>query len=255
MSMHTNYDDRSRYHSALDLSPNDQHTSQEDFEDTQTITASSVTGSWSPYSTRVWTITLRTLHLLTKKQLSPHHVSPCVPSRRSPSPHTLNIRDLTEYLMPPYHGSFSPVEPLPGYDSSIAPALFTLFAPPSLPFSAPSHHTVSSTLPLDVYTDTDTISCAHCNQNFTGTYRNGNLARHVRQKHAGAYRSLYECTAQGCSKVFQRQDARLKHARKKHPELHSPPIQRRHGTENYRATSSGHEVIHAAHDLDFTKVY
>jgi uncharacterized Zn-finger protein len=60
---------------------------------------------------------------------------------------------------------------------------------------------------------------------FTGKYRRGNLQRHMRLKHpkgqsADKNEKEYSCEARGCSNVFKRQDARLKHIRTKHPELH-----------------------------------
>jgi hypothetical protein len=137
------------------------------------------------------------------------------------------------------------------YTSPDTAAFFSSSPPTSLPFAAASHLTLSSTLPTDLNADIDTVTCAQCDQDFTGTYRNGNLARHVRQKHAAGNRSAYECTAQGCSRVFQRPDARLKHARKRHPELRLPPVQRRHGTEHYPATPYVQEGVHVAHDLDY----
>jgi hypothetical protein len=56
MPKHSTYHDRSRYDSALDLSRNGGQTPHEDFEDTQTVAASSVMGPWSQYNTRVCTV-------------------------------------------------------------------------------------------------------------------------------------------------------------------------------------------------------
>jgi len=78
----------------------------------------------------------------------------------------------------------------------------------------------------------NTIPCGYCSQEFTGKYRQGNLTRHVQQKHVEANGGPYTCLAEGCFSVFKRQDARLKHARSKHPELNLPPVQRRNGTEH-----------------------
>jgi hypothetical protein len=57
MSRHRTYDDLNRVHSALDRSPNDHHISHEDFEDAQTIAASSLMDPWSQYNTRVCIVT------------------------------------------------------------------------------------------------------------------------------------------------------------------------------------------------------
>lgn len=61
-----------------------------------------------------------------------------------------------------------------------------------------------------------------CFQTFTGTHRRGTLHRHMRLKHSAhdfSPEKSFPCEASGCRKVFKRQDARLKHHRKKHPEL------------------------------------
>lgn len=75
------------------------------------------------------------------------------------------------------------------------------------------------------------MQCSDCGQEFTGTYKFGNLSRHQKQKHLAAKEGSYQCTSPGCSSVFSRSDARLKHARIKHPGLRLPPAQRRQGTE------------------------
>jgi hypothetical protein len=59
---------------------------------------------------------------------------------------------------------------------------------------------------------------------FTGKYRRGSLKRHMRHKHkavqgAEVVEKTLVCEAFGCSRVFKRQDSRLKHHRKIHPEL------------------------------------
>ena len=56
-----------------------------------------------------------------------------------------------------------------------------------------------------------------CTQSFTGTYRRGNLGRHRRLVHGTG--KAYMCEDKTCAKEFRRQDARLKHYRKYHPEL------------------------------------
>lgn len=64
--------------------------------------------------------------------------------------------------------------------------------------------------------------CPTCGQLFSGKYRKGNLGRHIRLKHHGSG-PHYPCQDDYCSKVFFRQDARLKHYRRHHPYLQSPP--------------------------------
>jgi hypothetical protein len=64
-----------------------------------------------------------------------------------------------------------------------------------------------------------------CSAKFKGAYAKGSLARHRRLKH-GSRRGKgreYHCEDAGCSKSFQRQDARLKHYRKAHPQLAPGP--------------------------------
>jgi hypothetical protein len=65
----------------------------------------------------------------------------------------------------------------------------------------------------------------------------------------GTDRSLFEC--RGCTRVFQRQDARLKHTRKQHPELCPLPVRRRQSTAQDSRTSSSDDNVHGAHDLDY----
>lgn len=59
------------------------------------------------------------------------------------------------------------------------------------------------------------VVCGICGKSFCGDYRKGNLARHRRQKH-GEEEQSYPCEESYCSRVFKRQDARLKHYRKQH---------------------------------------
>ena len=66
----------------------------------------------------------------------------------------------------------------------------------------------------------------NCGQAFTGMYRRGNLGRHRRLTHGTG--KAYVCEDNTCAKEFRRQDARLKHYRKYHPELaaDSPLVRR-----------------------------
>ncbi|RAQ99457.1 hypothetical protein DDE82_008232 [Stemphylium lycopersici] len=96
---------------------------------------------------------------------------------------------------------------------------------PSLPHPVPSpspKHLNTSTIAAG-----NTLLCNVCKAKFTGLYRRGNLARHVKHQHANASKVPYMCRLAGCLKVFARSDARLKHERKQHPWLHPEPIERR----------------------------
>lgn len=75
--------------------------------------------------------------------------------------------------------------------------------------------------------NTGTSICEVCEKAFHGEYRRGNLARHRRQKHAHEEQT-FPCEKRDCPKTFKRQDARLKHYRREHPELASnPPMPRK----------------------------
>lgn len=74
----------------------------------------------------------------------------------------------------------------------------------------------------------DPIFCPICGNRYSGEYRRGNLSRHVRQKHGEVMQS-YPCEDPDCTKTFCRQDARLKHYRRRHPHLATgPPVPRPH---------------------------
>ena len=47
------------------------------------------------------------------------------------------------------------------------------------------------------------------------------MSRHIRTKHGapGGVAREYPCSKQGCGKIFRRNDAKLNHERKEHPEL------------------------------------
>ncbi len=79
----------------------------------------------------------------------------------------------------------------------------------------------------------DIIYCEQCGTAFSGTYRRSNRKRHVKAKHTEANAGPYRCVANGCYRDFARPDARLKHARKRHPGLYLEPVGRKagHGKE------------------------
>jgi hypothetical protein len=75
------------------------------------------------------------------------------------------------------------------------------------------------------------VSCEVCGLVFTGEYNRGSLARHRRQKH-GEQEQAYSCADEECERVFKRQDARLKHYRRKHPHLAPNSALQRHNTRD-----------------------
>ncbi|KAH7095372.1 hypothetical protein FB567DRAFT_27986 [Paraphoma chrysanthemicola] len=70
-----------------------------------------------------------------------------------------------------------------------------------------------------------------CQATFHGDYRRGNQLRHIRHKHGPVERNL-QCEAEGCGRLFKRQDSRLKHYRRRHPHLASRPALSRSGSRN-----------------------
>jgi hypothetical protein len=69
-----------------------------------------------------------------------------------------------------------------------------------------------------------------CPKTFQGIYRRGTRQRHMRLRHGkvrGQEEKEYSCEAVACNKVYMRQDARLKHYRKRHPELNPSAAVRR----------------------------
>jgi hypothetical protein len=71
--------------------------------------------------------------------------------------------------------------------------------------------------------DHDPCHYPGCNATFTGRWARSHFRRHVRMKHKDGGRQ-YSCEVTGCESVFERQDARLKHYRKHHPDLAATPI-------------------------------
>jgi len=115
-------------------------------------------------------------------------------------------------------GMANPFDGIDHYSSN------TLFTPPDnptwIPF-APAPDPPNAEADIPEPEDPPELRCdaEGCDASFTGTYRNGNLGRHRRQKHADL--KSYECEAVGCDAIYSRQDARLKHYRASHPELAS----------------------------------
>jgi hypothetical protein len=66
------------------------------------------------------------------------------------------------------------------------------------------------------------VLCCHvigCEVGFHGKYRKGNLNRHLRLYHQATGVKIYHCADPFCRQEFRRQDARLKHYRRRHPHL------------------------------------
>jgi hypothetical protein len=101
---------------------------------------------------------------------------------------------------------------------------------------APGEHRASSPA-CSLLSDTphfvpDVLLCLQdgCSKTFQGKYRRGTRQRHMRLKHGkarGLEEKEYPCEAFGCRKFYMRQDARLKHYRKQHPELNPSVVVRR----------------------------
>ncbi|KAH8731164.1 hypothetical protein GQ44DRAFT_767718 [Phaeosphaeriaceae sp. PMI808] len=65
----------------------------------------------------------------------------------------------------------------------------------------------------------DILLCSEvgCNKEFSGPHRTGSLNRHKRNRHRVDGPRSYPCLDTSCSHIFKRQDSRLKHLRKCHP--------------------------------------
>lgn len=102
---------------------------------------------------------------------------------------------------------------------------------------------------------TDIIFCNYpsCDRSFTGAHRRGNFLRHQRISHS-SHSGYQDYPCQLCSKVFRRQDARLKHQRKYHPELGTEsPVPRapRKASERRQSRFSYMYPPHTTQDFDF----
>ncbi|KAH4817444.1 hypothetical protein HBH61_049590 [Parastagonospora nodorum] len=214
MSEYTRDDGSIDYRGALDSSFFSLH-GPDDYEEFQNVAASPVMGPWSAYNTR----------------RAPYHSSPYPLPDEPTSLHALGHVDQAARDLDGFKDSFPQVEAFGRYPNTDGIAYSRLSSPTNSPL--PGHFTTvtatavvtSDTSAAGMNDDHEVLSCTQCDQTFTGAYRSGNCARHVRLKHIRA--DLYECDASNCFKVYQRQDARLKHMRSRHPELHVPPMQRR----------------------------
>ncbi|KAH7069551.1 hypothetical protein BKA63DRAFT_84812 [Paraphoma chrysanthemicola] len=239
MSRNMAYRDDSRVDSALDLSLTRRYMADHDLESSQTVSASSAmpyAEPWSQFNPR-----------------EPDLHSPYTPYDWPPETHIFD--DLNADINAPcdsaFERSLSRIASGLQCASPEAASLTGYSPPPSPPLPQPwavaSSATASSPLPTSRYTDSNTACCGQCSQQFRGSYRRGNLARHVRHKHQGAKGGPYTCTADGCFRVYQRQDARLKHMRKKHPDLPLPTYQSRRGLEHCSTGLSDSERTFGQH--------
>jgi hypothetical protein len=203
------------------------------------------------------------------KQHETDFPSPYATSTLSSDTHALNNLDghHTEAL----GGTFISYQSDPRYNSPYAAPQSSRSHPPS-PLPAPSwtgtsisilpstiltsYHASSilpSTTPEGYHDSNNSIQCKHCSRWFHGKYCHGNLARHVKHQHTGSHERPFACTAAGCSKTFRRQDARLKHARNKHPGLSLPPVPRRRfeGSEQHPRAPDASVLVPDALNLDY----
>jgi hypothetical protein len=103
--------------------------------------------------------------------------------------------------------SFDGVSFLAGEASSLIQMPSTASELPGLKLDMPAHSTES-----------EAVRCGSCAAVFRGVYARGNYRRHRRQKHT-IHRLEYVCEDSSCSKRFGRGDARLKHYRRRHPDI------------------------------------
>ncbi|KAH7068472.1 hypothetical protein FB567DRAFT_249600 [Paraphoma chrysanthemicola] len=101
----------------------------------------------------------------------------------------------------------------------------------SLPRAAPSGPASPSPRPSD--NNSHRLPCPICVNKapFTGVYAHRNLNRHMESMHAPCASAdgvkHIRCSFQECDKTFRREDARLVHERRSHPELNRPPPSKR----------------------------
>lgn len=226
----------SRYDSMMDVSRSLPTAYRDDYEDSQTVAASSVMAPWSEYNTRVRGMLCRRVAVADISQLEPENLSPFSHQEWQPQQYAFNASSSLHYA----DHLLLPLEPFPRYDSPGAASSHSCSSSPSQTpprprqwpavSTASAYSTLATTLP-DSKTKHKPVSCGVCGRTFTGRYSRSNLARHERQYHGQSVRLPYPCLAPGCPSFFNRSDARLKHSRIQHPELNLPPVQHRQGTE------------------------
>jgi hypothetical protein len=91
----------------------------------------------------------------------------------------------------------------------------------------------SPKLALSIISETPTLpyelQCPRCGKTFTGRYRRGTLHRHQRLKHCPTDNVEYPCAM--CQKTYKRQDARLKHYRRCHPDFAGSALAKSRGKQ------------------------
>ncbi|KAL6702590.1 hypothetical protein ACN47E_001320 [Coniothyrium glycines] len=92
----------------------------------------------------------------------------------------------------------------------------------------------------------DTLLCEICPAEFTGKYRKGNMGRHLKVLHGARQ---YPCEDDNCEKSFARQDARLKHYRKRHTHLASGPAIPRSSATNRPQVDMEQDLRHVGNEF------
>ncbi|KAH8732636.1 hypothetical protein GQ44DRAFT_696209 [Phaeosphaeriaceae sp. PMI808] len=82
------------------------------------------------------------------------------------------------------------------------------------------------------------LLCPLCpDRQYNGEWAHRNLTRHMERVHAPCSSTdgvrLFICSHGECDKTFKREDARLVHERKSHPELNRPPPTKRKRSGEY----------------------
>jgi hypothetical protein len=90
---------------------------------------------------------------------------------------------------------------------------------PSFSVSSSSESDIPARTPTSSASDALCCSEPDCHATFHGNHRKGSFNRHRRLYHQPEGVKLYPCVHPSCERVFKRQDARLKHHRRRHPEL------------------------------------
>jgi uncharacterized C2H2 Zn-finger protein len=158
-----------------------------------------------------------------------------VPSPHKHSANCLNVHQLSTMISMTDifgHASSMTVEDqgIPTGDDSSAsswiPASKELARTPSLSSTSATTSSMSKAS-SSVSESLQDTHCDYCNTTFTGIYRRGNLARHMRTRHT--HKQMYTCPCPVCGRVYKRSDALRKHIRMSHGQsaLQGHPAHRR----------------------------
>ncbi|KAF2034871.1 hypothetical protein EK21DRAFT_84991 [Setomelanomma holmii] len=186
----------------LDDNSHGRHGSHPGYEHQASSTRASTDGS------SVWTCAGTTDPAATDTSFNPNPLDDSVVTLRPPDDETSSAFVVVNHQ----DGNMQPLETI----SQMSAEGFLLIPPQTSP-------TLSAISLTPSHVD-QPLACQDCGNEFSGEYRRGNLQRHMRLKH-----SLQErlCPCEVCGKVFQRQDARLKHYRNRHPALSTAPARPR----------------------------